>query len=57
MNTNLPHALAPGDFAESDDEQQVSAETVRVTLIYLAWSVAAVLMAAACISHWSVYFV
>ena len=57
MNTNLPSALAASESGESHDLLQPTPEMVRATLIYLALSSAAVLMAAACIADWRVYFI
>ncbi len=59
MNTtHMPpaHAVAADPAGESHAVFRPSAETVRLTLIYLALTLAAVLMAAACIAHWRVYF-
>ncbi len=59
MNTNMPptHTLSANESGETHGAFSPSPETVRVSLIYLALSVAAVLMAAACIAHWRVYFI
>lgn len=58
MNTNVPpaHAAAANQAGESHPVLLPSAETVRLALIYLALSLTAVLMAAACIAHWRMYF-
>ncbi len=59
MDTNMPpaHSMAASDPGHSHLVFRPSARTVRLTLIYLACSLFAILLAAACIAHWRVYFV